>query len=102
MYVELLVGVAFNTSVPVTEELKAPIRENKRENDEFSNLPRDGKANYGSPSCLYCPTAQFSAEVSKRELEGTVVLETTIRYRRAPARYQGQGWSAFWHEAAGG
>jgi hypothetical protein len=43
MYVELLVAVACNTSAAVAEDLKALIRENNRENDEFSNLPRDGK-----------------------------------------------------------
>jgi hypothetical protein len=66
MYVELLVGEAFNTSVPVTEDLQVLIRENKRENDEFSNLPKDGEASYTSPSWK-----QPSIQKDAREMSGS-------------------------------
>lgn len=62
MYVELLVGVAFNTSVPVTEDRKVLIREN----NEFSNFRKDGEASYTSPSWK-----QPSIQKDTREISGS-------------------------------
>ena len=68
----------FETSIPLTDDLKALIRGRPKEYDEFASLPRSGENGYSSVSCIYCPMAQFSAEALKSTLQGTVILELTI------------------------
>jgi hypothetical protein len=69
----------FDTSVPLTDALKALIEE--EEKDDFSSLPRAGQNGYTNPACIHCPSFQYTAEGLRRKLNGTVVLEITIRYR---------------------
>lgn len=68
----------FETLIPLTDDLKALVGENKKENDEFSSLPRPEKEGYSSPACIYCPNAQFTAEASRRKFSGTTLLEITV------------------------
>jgi TonB family protein len=67
---------AFDTSIPLTDDLKALIGE--REKDEFSYLPRPGQSGYSYPACIYCPQMQFPVEALKHKFSGTVVLELTV------------------------
>jgi TonB family protein len=68
----------FQTSTPLTDDLKKLVGENKNEEDEFASLPRAEKNGYSSVSCVYCPQAQFSKEALVRKLVGTVILDLTI------------------------
>jgi TonB family protein len=61
--------VSFETSIPLTEDLKSLVRE---ESD------RSGKIDYSGPSCIYCPRAAYSDEASEHKVQGTVVLDLTI------------------------
>lgn len=63
--------VSFETSIPLTEDLKSLVRE-----DEESD--RSGKIDYSGPSCIYCPRAAYSDEASVHKVQGTVVLDLTI------------------------
>jgi TonB family protein len=67
-----------DTSIPLTEDLKALITENEKRSDEFSSTPEEDRAGYSGPACIYCPTAQFTAEALRHHLQGTVVLEMTV------------------------
>ncbi len=66
----------FESSIPLTDDLKALIAE--RETDEFSALPRPSPSGYSYPECIYCPVLQFSEEVLRNKFSGTVVLEVTV------------------------
>jgi TonB family protein len=68
----------FETSMPLTDDLKALIGGRPKEHDEFASLPRSGNNGYSSVKCVYCPPAQFSSEALERKLQGTVILEITI------------------------
>ncbi len=68
--------IEFDTSIPLTDELKALVRE--REKDESSSMPRPGENGYSYPSCLYCPSVQYTAEALRQKFSGTVVLELTV------------------------
>lgn len=67
---------AFDTSIALTDDLKALIGE--REKDEFSYLPRPGQSGFSYPACIYCPRMQFPVEVLRHKFCGTVVLELTV------------------------
>jgi TonB family protein len=66
----------FESSIPLTDKLKALIRERPR--DEFAALPRPGEKGLSYPACIYCPQPDYTAEAVLHKLEGTVVLELTI------------------------
>lgn len=66
----------FDTSIPLTDNLKALIA--ARETDEFSGLPRPSPSGYSYPECIYCPYMQYTAEGLEHHLSGTVVLEVTV------------------------
>lgn len=66
----------FETSIPLTDDLKALIGESEK--DEFASMPRGGKDGYSFPSCISCQNAQLSREGAKRNAQGTVVLEVTV------------------------
>jgi TonB family protein len=66
----------FNTSLPLSDDLKALIGE--REKDEFSSLPRPGENGYSHPTCIYCPQLQYPTDVLLQKFNGTLVLEMTI------------------------
>jgi TonB family protein len=68
----------FETSIPLTDDLKALIRGRPKEYDDFASLPRSEQNGYSSVSCIYCPMAQFSVEALEHKLQGTVILEITI------------------------
>lgn len=67
---------SFEASVPFTADLKALAGENEEE--EFATLPRSGKNGYSTPTCIYCPSPEYSTEASKHGVKGTVVLEFTV------------------------
>jgi TonB family protein len=71
-------SVSFSTeaSIPLTEELKALIRDPAP--DEFAALAKAGQNGVSYPACLYCPQADYTAEAQRQHLGGTVMLETTI------------------------
>jgi TonB family protein len=66
----------FETSIPLTEELKALIHEKPK--SEFPSVARAGVNGVGFPSCIYCPQADYDREAAVRKLQGTVELEVTI------------------------
>jgi TonB family protein len=66
----------FDTSVPLTDNLKALIEE--KEKDEFSSLPRPGQGGYSDAACIYCPQVRYTADAVRHKLVGAVVLEFTI------------------------
>jgi TonB family protein len=68
----------FETSLPLTDDLKAFIEENKKRKDVFGSLPRASTKGHSSPSCIYCPQARYSAEASRAKFQGNVVLEITV------------------------
>lgn len=68
----------FETSLPLTDDLKAFIGENKRGKDVFASLPRAATKAHSSPSCIYCPQARYSAEASRAKFQGSVMLEITV------------------------
>jgi hypothetical protein len=68
--------IAYDTSIPLTDDLKARIAE--KEKDEFSSLPRPSQGGYGYPACIYCPMIQFTPEVLRNKFNGTVVLARTV------------------------
>jgi TonB family protein len=68
--------IAFDTSVPLTGDLKVLSKEEDK--DEFSSMPRSGHSGYSYPECIYCPYMQYTAEGLKHQLSGTVVLEVTV------------------------
>ncbi|MGO9588967.1 MAG: TonB family protein [Candidatus Acidiferrales bacterium] len=67
--------VSFETSVPVTQDLKAL---EESEEDGFTSFARGGQNGYSSPQCIYCPRPNYSAEALKSRVEGDVVLQMTI------------------------
>jgi len=68
----------FETSLPLTDDLKAFIEESKKGRDVFGSLPRTSTKGHSSPSCIYCPQPRYSAEASRAKFQGNVVLEITI------------------------
>jgi TonB family protein len=69
----------FETSLPITNDLKALIGQGEKgDAREFSSVPRAGQNGYSDPACIYCPTAQYTAEASRREFEGTVLMDITV------------------------
>jgi len=68
--------IAYDTSVPLTDDLKALIREEDK--SEFSSMPRSGHSGYSYPECVHCPYMQHTTEGLKHQLNGTVVLEVTV------------------------
>jgi TonB family protein len=68
--------IEFDTSIPLTDDLKALVGERKK--DEFSSLPRPGENGYSYPACVYCPGVQYTAEALRQKFSGTVVLELTV------------------------
>jgi TonB family protein len=68
----------FETSIPLTDDLKALIGGRPNEYDEFASLPRSGQNGYSSVSCINCTYAQFSEEALQHKVQGTVILEITI------------------------
>lgn len=43
-----------------------------------TNLPEAGKNGYTTPSCLYCPTPQYSDRAFAMKEQGTVILDAVI------------------------
>jgi TonB family protein len=68
----------FETSLPLTDDLKAFIGENKKGKDVVASLPRAATKGHSSPSCIYCPQARYSAEASRAKFQGSVMLEITV------------------------
>jgi TonB family protein len=68
----------FETSLPLTDDLKAFIGENEKGKDLLASLPRAATKGYSSPSCIYCPQPRYSAEASRAKFEGNVMLEITV------------------------
>jgi TonB family protein len=66
----------FATSIPFTDDLKALIGEEQK--DEFSSLPRAGQGGYSHPACIYCPYIRYTDEAVRQKFSGTVVLELTV------------------------
>jgi TonB family protein len=66
----------FETSLPLTEELKALLHEKPK--SEFASLARAGVNGVSYPSCIHCPQAGYDHEALVHKLEGTVELEVTI------------------------
>ena len=48
------------------------------ENGTGGGYPTAGIGGYGTPSCLYCPNAQFSDEAVKAKYQGTVLVSAII------------------------
>jgi periplasmic protein TonB len=48
------------------------------ENGTGGGYPTAGTGGYGTPSCLYCPNAQFSDEAVKAKYQGTVLVSAVI------------------------
>jgi Gram-negative bacterial TonB protein C-terminal len=68
--------IEFDTSIPLTDDLKALVRE--REKDESSSPPGSGENGYSYPACLYCPIMRPTTEALRQKFSGTVVLELTV------------------------
>lgn len=66
----------FETSIPLTEELKALIHAKPK--SEFPSVARGGVNGVGFPSCIYCPQAGYDPEAVVHKLQGTVELEVTV------------------------
>ena len=48
------------------------------ENGTGGGYPTAGVGGYGTPTCLYCPNAQFSDEAVKAKYQGTVLVSAVI------------------------
>jgi len=66
----------FETSIPLTEELKTLIHEKPK--SEFPSLARVGVNGVTYPACVYCPGPDYTAEAARSKLQGVVELEVTI------------------------
>ena len=66
----------FETSIPLTEELKALIHEKPK--SEFPSIARAGVDGLEYPACIYCPQPDYTAEAARRKLQGAVEMEITI------------------------
>jgi TonB family protein len=64
------------TSIPLTEELKALIHEKPK--SEFPSLARAGVNGVSYPDCIYCPRAGYDDEAVRHKVQGSVELEATI------------------------
>ena len=64
------------TSMPLTEELKAFI--GKNEMGDLTALPVAGKNGYSTPQCISCPPAAFSQQAIAHKYQGTVLLAVTV------------------------
>jgi TonB family protein len=77
-------GIAlFRTDVPLTDDKNGLISDKQEPplNEPcFSDpsLPCSGKNGYGAPRCLFCPTAEYSAEAKEYRAHGTVMLVAII------------------------
>jgi TonB family protein len=53
--------------------------------DTTATIPDDSRHGYNPPTCLYCPSPQFSGAASKAKIQGTVLLSVVINKEGLPA-----------------
>jgi TonB family protein len=51
---------------------------NKPADPSQSQYPNAGKDGYGTPSCLFCPRADYTSKAMRRRIKGTVELLTVV------------------------